>query len=154
MRVAGSVNGKMQQAVQAAAARAVAAPAALLPVFPVVFVVAAQPQPGEFSDGGMQGWSDNAHVSLPRLLSDRPIGYSLKSLEVQALKRGAAMRIGIRAERTGTTAPTIRYYEEIGLLRAPARTRGQRSYNNDDVRRLAFIRRCRNFDFSIEEIRS
>jgi hypothetical protein len=56
MRAAGSVNGKMQHAVQAAAASAVAAaaPAALLPVFPVVFVVAAQPQPGEFSDGGVQ----------------------------------------------------------------------------------------------------
>jgi DNA-binding transcriptional MerR regulator len=64
------------------------------------------------------------------------------------------MRIGILAERTGTTALTIRYYEEIGLLRAPGRTGGQRSYDNEDVRRLAFIRRCRNFDFSIEEIRS
>jgi DNA-binding transcriptional MerR regulator len=57
------------------------------------------------------------------------------------------------AERTGTTVPTIRYYEEIGLLRCPARSGGQRIYDNEDVRRLAFIRRCRDFDFPIEEVR-
>ncbi len=64
------------------------------------------------------------------------------------------MRIGALAERTGTTVPTIRYYEEIGLLRQVMRRGGQRVYDNEDVHRLAFIRRCRGFDFSIEEIRS
>lgn len=64
------------------------------------------------------------------------------------------MRIGALAERTGTTVPTIRYYEEIGLLRQVARRGGQRIYDHEDARRLAFIRRCRDFDFSIEEIRS
>lgn len=64
------------------------------------------------------------------------------------------MRIGILAERTGTTVPTIRYYEQIGLLRPAARSGGQRTYDNEDLRRLTFIRRCREFDFSIEEIRS
>jgi MerR family transcriptional regulator, copper efflux regulator len=64
------------------------------------------------------------------------------------------MRIGMLAERTGTTVSTIRYYEQIGLLRPAARSGGQRTYDNEDVRRLAFIRRCRDFDFSIEEIRS
>jgi hypothetical protein len=29
------------------------------------------------------------------------------------------MRIGALAERAGTNAPMIRYYEEIGLLRRP-----------------------------------
>jgi DNA-binding transcriptional MerR regulator len=58
------------------------------------------------------------------------------------------------AERTGTTVPTIRYYEQIGLLRPAARSGGQRTYDNEDVRRLAFVRRCRDFDFSIPEIRS
>lgn len=67
---------------------------------------------------------------------------------------GAMMRIGILAERTGTTVPTIRYYEEIGLLRPAARSGGQRTYDNEDVRRLSFIRRCRDFDFSIEDIRA
>jgi DNA-binding transcriptional MerR regulator len=64
------------------------------------------------------------------------------------------MRIGVLAERTGTTVPTIRYYEQIGLLRPAARSGGQRTYDNEDVRRLGFIRRSRDFDFSIEEIRS
>lgn len=35
-----------------------------------------------------------------------------------------AMRIGDLAERTGTSAPTIRYYEQIGLLRQAARQPG------------------------------
>lgn len=66
-----------------------------------------------------------------------------------------AMRIGDLAERTGSTAPTIRYYEQIGLLRPAARQPGgQRVYSRDDVERLTFIRRCRDFDFSIKQIRT
>jgi DNA-binding transcriptional MerR regulator len=64
------------------------------------------------------------------------------------------VRIGALAERTGTTVPTIRYYEEIGLLRPAARSGGQRTYDNEDVRWLSFIRRCRDFDFPIEDIRA
>jgi DNA-binding transcriptional MerR regulator len=64
------------------------------------------------------------------------------------------LRIGDLAKRTGTSVPTIRYYEQIGLLRPAARSGGQRIYDNEDVRRLAFVRRCRDFDYSIEEVRS
>ena len=65
------------------------------------------------------------------------------------------LRIGALAERAGTNAPTIRYYEEIGLLRpADRQAGGQRAYGEEDVRRLAFIRRCRDFGFSIEQVRS
>lgn len=65
------------------------------------------------------------------------------------------LRIGELAERTGTSAPTIRYYEEIGLLRAAPRQAGnQRVYSRDDVERLTFVRRCREFDFSIEQVRT
>ena len=64
------------------------------------------------------------------------------------------MRIGVLAERTGTTVPTIRYYEKVGLLRPAARRGGQRSFDNEHVHRLGFIRRCREFDFSIPEIRT
>jgi DNA-binding transcriptional MerR regulator len=63
------------------------------------------------------------------------------------------MRIGALAERTGASVPTIRYYEQIGLLRRAARRAGQREYDNEDVRRVAFIRRCRELDFSIAQIR-
>lgn len=67
----------------------------------------------------------------------------------------ATIKIGALAERTGTNAPTIRYYEEIGLLRSADRqTGGQRVYGDDDVRRLTFIRRCREFGFSIDQVRS
>ncbi len=65
------------------------------------------------------------------------------------------LRIGELAERTGTSAPTIRYYEEIGLLRAAPRQAGnQRVYGRVDVDRLTFIRRCREFDFSIGQVRT
>jgi DNA-binding transcriptional MerR regulator len=63
------------------------------------------------------------------------------------------VRIGQLARATGTTAPTIRYYENIGLLPSPLRTGGQRRYSQDDVRRLTFIRRCRDFGFPIDQVR-
>lgn len=64
-------------------------------------------------------------------------------------------RIGELAERTRTNAPTIRYYEDIGLLPRPERQEGnQRRYSDEDVRRLTFVRRCRDFGFPIEQVRS
>jgi DNA-binding transcriptional MerR regulator len=65
------------------------------------------------------------------------------------------LKIGELADQTGTSAPTIRYYEQIGLLRrAPRQAGGQRVYSRADVERLTFIRRCREFDFSIEQVRA
>jgi DNA-binding transcriptional MerR regulator len=65
-----------------------------------------------------------------------------------------ALRIGELAARTGTTPPTIRYYESIGLLPAPVRQGGgQRRYGEDAVRRLTFVRRCRDFGFGVEQVR-
>ncbi len=64
------------------------------------------------------------------------------------------MTIGDLAAATRCTVPTIRYYEEIGLLpQAPRRRSGHRVYGHSDLRRLTFIRRCRDFDFPIEQIR-
>jgi MerR family transcriptional regulator, copper efflux regulator len=80
-----------------------------------------------------------------------------KSVEGQERARDhghVTLKIGELAEMTGTTAPTVRYYEEIGLLPAPRRVNGQRRYDDDDVRRLTFIRRCRDFDFSVDQVRS
>lgn len=66
----------------------------------------------------------------------------------------ARLSIGLVARRTGATVPTVRYYEEIGLLPAASRTAaGQRSYDEATVRRLVFIRRCRELGFSIEQVR-
>ena len=65
------------------------------------------------------------------------------------------LRIGDLARRAGTTVPTIRYYEQIGLMRpADRQPSGQRSYGDTDVKRLTFIRRCRDFDFPIDDIRA
>jgi len=64
-------------------------------------------------------------------------------------------KIGALAKQTGTNVPTIRYYEEIGLLRpADRQAGGQRVYDDADVKRLTFIRRCRDFGFPIEQVRS
>ena len=64
-------------------------------------------------------------------------------------------KIGTLARRTGTSAPTIRYYEEIGRLPRPDRCEGgQRAYGDDATERLIFIRRCRVFGFSIEQVRT
>lgn len=66
----------------------------------------------------------------------------------------SSLSIGFVARQTGCTVPTIRYYEEIGLLPAVARSdTGHRHYGDDAVRRLTFIRRCRDFGFSIEQVR-
>lgn len=65
-----------------------------------------------------------------------------------------ALKIGALAKRTGTNTPTIRYYEEIGLLPpADRREGGQRCFAEADVKRLTFIRRCREFGFPIEQVR-
>lgn len=66
-----------------------------------------------------------------------------------------ALKIGALAVMTGTNAPTIRYYEQIGLLPRPDRREGgQRTYDDGDVKRLTFIRRCRDFGFPIEQVRT
>jgi DNA-binding transcriptional MerR regulator len=64
------------------------------------------------------------------------------------------MKIGALARVTQTSVPTVRYYEQIGLLPPAARQGGsQRVYSEADVRRLTFIRRCREFGFPIEQVR-
>lgn len=63
--------------------------------------------------------------------------------------------IGEAARRSGVKAPTIRYYEQIGLLPTPSRSQGnRRQYEVADLRRLAFVRHARELDFDIEAIRA
>lgn len=53
-------------------------------------------------------------------------------------------RIGAAAAKCGLSVPTVRFYEEEGLIRKPARTlSGQRLYRAEDVKRLQFIAQCR-----------
>ena len=63
------------------------------------------------------------------------------------------MNIGEAARRSGVTAKMIRYYEQSGLIPEVARTdAGYRSYGDDDVHRLRFVRRARDLGFTVEEI--
>ena len=65
------------------------------------------------------------------------------------------MKIGELGRRTGVTAKTIRYYEQIGLLAEPERTAsGYRDYADDAVERLAFIRDSQATGLSLTEIGS
>ena len=62
--------------------------------------------------------------------------------------------IGDLAKGTGTKVVTVRYYEQIGLLPVPSRTAGNyRTYSNEHMRRLRFIRRCRDLGFTLDQIR-
>ena len=66
-----------------------------------------------------------------------------------------AVPIGEAARQSGVKVPTIRYYEEIGLLPAPPRTQSnRRHYAAADLRRLAFIRHARELGFEIGAIRA
>ncbi len=61
--------------------------------------------------------------------------------------------IGELSKRTKVKVPTIRYYEEQGLLNAPERTEGnQRRYDAKGLERLSFIKHARDLGFSIEAI--
>lgn len=62
--------------------------------------------------------------------------------------------IGELSKRTGVKIPTIRYYEQMGLIDAPERSDGnQRRYTKDGLDRLSFIRHSRDLGFSIENIK-
>ena len=67
---------------------------------------------------------------------------------------GTRLSIGELAKATGVKEVTIRYYEQIGIMPEPLRTEGNyRAYNQEHVRRLHFIRRCRNLGFTLDQVR-
>ncbi len=63
------------------------------------------------------------------------------------------MNVGEAARRAGLPAKTIRYYEEIGLIRPERTGNGYRAYSGDDIHRLAFLKRARGLGFSIDDCR-
>src|SRR3954449_3120712 len=66
-----------------------------------------------------------------------------------------AVPIGEATRQSGVKVPTIRYYEEIGLLPAPPRTEANRRlYGAADLQRLAFIRHARELGFEVDAIRT
>lgn len=63
------------------------------------------------------------------------------------------MNVGEASRRTGLPAKTVRYYEEIGLVRPERAGNGYRAYSGEDVNRLAFLKRARALGFSIGDCR-
>lgn len=63
--------------------------------------------------------------------------------------------IGDLSRATGVKVPTIRYYEQVGLIEAEGRTDGnQRRYGKPGLDRLGFIRHARDLGLSLDAIRA
>ena len=64
----------------------------------------------------------------------------------------ALLSIGELSERTGVPATTLRYYDELGLMRPTARAAGRRRYAATAVRDVGVILFFREIGFSLAEI--
>jgi MerR family copper efflux transcriptional regulator len=64
------------------------------------------------------------------------------------------MNISQVAQRSGVPAKTIRYYEEIGLIRPLRSANGYRVFREQDLHKLAFVGRARALGFHIEDCRT
>ncbi len=64
------------------------------------------------------------------------------------------LSIGDLSRKTGVKIPTVRYYEQMGLITAPARSAGnQRRYSLAELDRLSFIKHARDLGLKIDAIR-
>ncbi|HUH48966.1 MAG TPA: Cu(I)-responsive transcriptional regulator [Mycoplana sp.] len=63
------------------------------------------------------------------------------------------MNVSAAARHSGLPSKTIRYYEEVGLLKPDRAENGYRDYSDEDVHTLAFLKRARGLGFSIEDCR-
>jgi MerR family copper efflux transcriptional regulator len=75
------------------------------------------------------------------------------STDTAARPRKRGLNIGEAAARSGVSAKMIRHYEAIGLIEAERRANGYRSYDEQDVAVLRFIRHARDLAFPLEDIR-
>ncbi len=64
------------------------------------------------------------------------------------------MNIGQAAEQSGLPAKTIRYYEDIGLIKPLRDTNGYRAFRDSDIHKLSFLGRARALGFTIEDCRN
>ena len=64
------------------------------------------------------------------------------------------MNIGEVSRAVGLPAKTIRYYEDIGLVRPLRGVNGYRDFNEQDLHKLAFLGRSRSLGFSIDDCRT
>ncbi len=64
------------------------------------------------------------------------------------------LTIGELSKVVGLNTPTIRYYEEIGLIPPAQRSAsGYRVYSEEDAQRLRFIQRAKMLSLSLDEIK-
>jgi len=64
------------------------------------------------------------------------------------------LTIGDLSRKTGVKVPTIRYYEQMGLMAPAERSEGnQRRYDREERDRLSFIKHARDLGLTIESIR-
>jgi len=63
------------------------------------------------------------------------------------------MNIGQASKRSGLPPKTIRYYEDVGLIRPARQANGFRDYGDREVNELTFIARARGLGFTVEECR-
>jgi MerR family transcriptional regulator, copper efflux regulator len=64
------------------------------------------------------------------------------------------MNIGQVSEQSGLPSKTIRYYEDIGLVKPSRRENGYRDFASNDLQKLAFLGRARSLGFTIEDCRT
>ena len=66
----------------------------------------------------------------------------------------SGISIGEVAREAGCSVSAVRYYEQIGLLpTAGRRSGGHRVYGLADLKRLTFVRRCRDFGFTAKQVK-
>ena len=63
------------------------------------------------------------------------------------------MNISDAGKRSGLPPKTIRFYEEIGLITPTRQANGYRDFSEEDLHKLAFLRRARALGFTTEECR-
>src|ERR1700739_3710874 len=71
---------------------------------------------------------------------------------VASLRSADLLTVGELAKRSGFTASAIRFYDKEGLITASRTSGGQRRFERNTLRRLAFIRAARNVGLSLDEV--
>ena len=62
------------------------------------------------------------------------------------------LTVGQVADRSGFATSALRYYERVGLVTATRTSGGQRRYERNVLRRLAFVRAARNVGLTLDEV--
>lgn len=84
----------------------------------------------------------------------KPPEAALTTAGLANLESAPMMRIGEVADRLGLSLRSIRYYEEEGLIRPSARTRGGfRLYSELEIQRLLLIMQMKPLDFALDDMR-